>query len=91
MLVPRSMTEEDRTVSRRMTTVERFWNQLRAQFLLPAVFGKHCRTPRWYETLPLRAESTVICIYIILNVILYAVSYSAFPRNLYWDEKSSQI
>lgn len=85
------MTEEDRTVSRHTKTVERFWNQVRARLLLPAVFGKHCRDPRWYGTLPPRAESTVICMQIILNVILCAVSYSAFPRNLYWDGKSSQI
>ncbi|KAL9045839.1 MAG: hypothetical protein Q9214_001187 [Letrouitia sp. 1 TL-2023] len=85
------MNEEDRTVNRRTKTVERFWNQVRARFLLSAVFGKHCRALRWYGTLPPRAESTVICMQIILNVILCAVSYSAFPRNLYWDGKSSQI
>ncbi|KAL9597953.1 MAG: hypothetical protein Q9179_004092 [Wetmoreana sp. 5 TL-2023] len=71
--------------------IKRFCAQTRALFLLPATFGHSCCEPKWYGSIPPRAESVIICVYLALNVILCAVSYTAFPHNLDWDNKATQI
>lgn len=91
MSVPIGKDAEHRATSRSMPSTKRFWNKIRAHFLLPALYGKHCNESIWQVTLPPRAESFVISMHIVLNVLLCAVSYSAFSRNLYWDSRSIQI
>ena len=82
-------TEEPAT--RRPSLLARLWNQVRAYFLLPATFRKRCSVSSWYGTLPPRAETFIISVHIFLNVVLCAVSYTAFDRNLDWDSKATQI
>ena len=82
-------TEESAT--NRQSLLARPWNQVRAYFLLPATFKKRCSVSPWYGTLPPRAETFIISVHILLNVILCAVSYTAFPRNLDWNSKATQI
>ncbi|KAL8735049.1 MAG: hypothetical protein Q9181_002971 [Wetmoreana brouardii] len=61
-----------RSTIQRATPVKRFWAQTRALFLLPATFGHICCEPKWYGSIPPRAESVIICVYLALNVTLCA-------------------
>lgn len=66
-------------------------NLLRSRLLLPATFGSKCAVPIAQATIPPRAEFIVISIYIIINVVLCAVSYTTFERNLYWTGTKTQL
>lgn len=85
------VTNEGPSTTRSVTTIQRYWDQVRAYFLLPATFGKSCNFPTWYGTLPCRAETTIICMHLIINVILCAVNYTAFDRNLFWKDHGAQV
>lgn len=86
-----SVESQEPATNRRTSLVARLWNHIRAYFLLPATFRKRCSVSRWYGQLPPRAETSIICIHIILNVVFCAVSYTAFPRNLSWNSEATQI
>ena len=86
-----SVASEEPATNRQTSLPGRLWNQIRAYFLLPATFKKRCSVSPWYGLIPPRAETFIISVFIILNVVFCAVSYTAFPRNLDYDNESTQI
>ena len=65
--------------------------QIRAHLLLPATFRKSCAVAHWYGTIPPRIETLIITIFVIINVVLCAVRYEAFDRNVYYPLKTDQL
>jgi|SRR5579862_8240482 len=57
---------------------------LKKYFLLPATFGKaHVRRP-WSFSIPLRSQTILISIYLILNLVFMCIHYHLFMENVYW-------
>jgi hypothetical protein len=84
--------DADPSRSGNMSTLRRAWTQLQARFFVPATFGHRCDTvSMWAGSIPSRAETTLIAVYIALNVILCAVNITSFPDNIYYPKQSVQV
>lgn len=81
---------EGSTQNRRISVFGRLLNLVRANLLIPATFNKTCDVHSWFGTIPPRAETIIISIYVAINVILTAVSNTAFQNNLFWQIHSLQ-
>ena len=80
---------EGASSSRHVPLYQRYWSHIRAYFLLPATFSKTCNEHSWFGTIPPRAETAIIGLYIGLNVILSAVLFEAFDDNIYYEDNHS--
>jgi hypothetical protein len=58
-------------------------------FLLPATFNaSHVHRP-FYLSIPLRSQSILIFLYLLLNFIFMCVDYHLFSANLYWPAEEN--
>ncbi|KAF2760469.1 hypothetical protein EJ05DRAFT_285911 [Pseudovirgaria hyperparasitica] len=80
---------EDSSVPRK-GPANKIWTAIRTHILLPATFSKSCSQSKLGATLPPRAETLIILSFIIINVVLCAVSYTAFPGNAYYAQTNLQ-
>jgi hypothetical protein len=60
---------------------------IKRHLLLPATFGNsHIRRP-YFLSIPLRSQTLLISIYLIINLIFMCVDYEIFENNLYWPQE----
>ena len=58
-------------------------------FILPALFNQsHVHRP-FYLSVPLRSQSILITLYLILNLVFMCVDYHLFEANLYWPAEEN--
>jgi len=66
---------------------------IQSHFVLPALFGKRHSEPLPYNIgyVPNRAMSTLISLYVILNVIFCAVPYKSVQPNTWYTNKNQEM
>ncbi|PLN83898.1 FRE family ferric-chelate reductase [Aspergillus taichungensis] len=72
------------------TPFQKLYNWVRTHLVTPSPLPfRGCRVLWW--SLPTRMQTLVILLCWVLNIVLCAVMYNAFPGNLYWSDISSQL
>lgn len=64
---------------------------LKRYLTVPAAFGDRCSRPLGWCTIPPRAQTFTIAIFIILNIVLCCADYRLTDGNLYWPDKFDQL
>ncbi|PLB35592.1 ferric reductase family protein [Aspergillus candidus] len=84
---------EDRASSSSAGLYTRFhkvYNWVRTHLLTPSPLPSRGRRLFWW-TFPARIQALVVLLCWVLNIVLCAIMYKAFPGNLYWADISSQL
>jgi len=62
----------------------KFVTYIKRHFLLPATFGTAHIRRRFFLSIPLRSQTILISLYLMINLIFMCVDYDVFEANLYW-------
>jgi hypothetical protein len=57
---------------------------LRRRLLLPATFSGHCQESAGFGTIPLRVQTVLLVVYLVMNIVFLFPGYDLFEGNLWY-------
>lgn len=57
---------------------------VKQHIILPAIFGYRHQVPWGWCTVPTRIQTFIVFVFVLLNIVLCAVKYTAFDQNIWY-------